>query len=193
MAHLSTEAREGMQSDIAQMDAIIGQFLDFAKPTEAATFAPVDLSGMLADVAHTVERIPNMRVSTSIAPDIHVLGNSTDLRRVLNNLVENARRYARTPGEDVTDIEIDCQVKATGHGRRAVLTLQDHGPGVPEDQIAQLLKPFTRLDTARGQANGAGLGLAIVERVLTRHNAELSLQNRPGGGLRIQITLPLAR
>jgi two-component system osmolarity sensor histidine kinase EnvZ len=132
-------------------------------------------------------------VSTSIAPDIHVLGNSTDLRRVLNNLVENARRYARTPGEDVTDIEIDCQVKATGHGRRAVLTLQDHGPGVPEDQIAQLLKPFTRLDTARGQANGAGLGLAIVERVLTRHNAELSLQNRPGGGLRIQITLPLAR
>ncbi|GAB3466963.1 ATP-binding protein [Massilia terrae] len=193
MARLSTEAREGMQSDIAQMDAIIGQFLDYAKPTEAATFTPVDLSGMLGDVAHTAERIPNMRVKASIEPDIHVMGNSTDLRRVLNNLVENARRYARTPGEDVTDIEIDCQVKATGHGRRAVITLQDHGPGVPEDQIAQLLKPFTRLDTARGQANGAGLGLAIVERVLSRHNAELTLQNRPGGGLRIQITLPLAR
>ncbi len=193
MAQLSTEAREGMQSDIAQMDAIIGQFLDFAKPTEAATFTPVDLSGLLGEVAHMAERIPTMRVSTAIEDDVHVLGNSTDLRRVLNNLVENARRYARTPGEEFTEVDIACQVKATGHGRRAVITLQDHGPGVPQDQIAQLLKPFTRLDTARGQANGAGLGLAIVERVLSRHNAELTLGERPGGGLRIQITLPLAR
>jgi two-component system osmolarity sensor histidine kinase EnvZ len=121
-----------------------------------------------------------------------VLGNATDLRRVINNLVENARKYARTPGADHIDIDIACHVRATGHGRRAVITLQDHGPGVPDDQIAQLLKPFTRLDTARGQANGAGLGLAIVDRVLSRHNAELSVRNREGGGLVVQLALPLA-
>ncbi|MEJ7804946.1 MAG: ATP-binding protein, partial [Telluria sp.] len=55
-----------------------------------------------------------------------------------------------------------------------------------------LLKPFTRLDSARGQANGAGLGLAIVQRVVSRHNAELQVSNRAGGGLRIQILMPLA-
>jgi two-component system osmolarity sensor histidine kinase EnvZ len=192
MAELSRDAREGMQSDIAQMDAIIGQFLDYAKPTEAATFVAVDVSGLLEDAAREAARIPGMRVSTDIEPDVQVLGNATDLRRVINNLVENARRYARTPGQDHTEIEIGCHVRATGHGRRAVVTLQDHGPGVPEDQIGQLLKPFTRLDTARGQANGAGLGLAIVERVLSRHNAELAVKNHDKGGLMVQLALPLA-
>jgi two-component system osmolarity sensor histidine kinase EnvZ len=134
-----------------------------------------------------------MRVSANIEPGVVALGNPTDLRRVINNLVENARRYARTPGEEYTEIEIDCRVKTTGHGRRGVITLQDHGPGVPEDQIAQLLKPFTRLDTARGQANGAGLGLAIVDRVLSRHNAEFTMNNRPEGGLRFQMALPLVQ
>jgi two-component system osmolarity sensor histidine kinase EnvZ len=192
MAQLARDAREGMQSDIAQMDAIIGQFLDYAKPTEAATFVAVDLSEMLLDIAREAGRNPHMRVSADIDEGVHVLGNATDLRRVINNLVENARRYARTAGADFTEIDIACHVKLTGHGRRALVTLQDHGPGVPEDQIAQLLKPFTRLDTARGQANGAGLGLAIVERVLSRHNAELALKNREGGGLLVQIALPLA-
>jgi two-component system osmolarity sensor histidine kinase EnvZ len=60
---------------------------------------------------------------------------------------------------------------------------------VPPDQIDQLLKPFTRLDSARGQANGAGLGLAIVDRVLLRHGAELLVRNRDGGGLLFQITM----
>nr|WP_307728486.1 ATP-binding protein [Massilia solisilvae] len=192
MANLSQDAREGMQSDIAQMDAIIGQFLDYAKPTESATFTAVDMSEMLAEIGREAGRIPNMRVHCEIEPNVQVLGNAIDLRRVINNVIENARRYARTPGEDHTEIDIACHVKSTGHGRRAVITLADHGPGVPEDQIAQLLKPFTRLDTARGQANGAGLGLAIVERVLTRHNAQLSLRNREGGGLVVQLALPLA-
>lgn len=192
MASLSNEAREGMQSDIAQMDAIIGQFLDYAKPTEAATFVAVDLSALLADSAQHAARMPDVRASTDIDEDIRVLGNETDLRRVINNVVENARRYARTPGKEVTEIDFACHVRTTPQGRRAVVEIGDHGPGVPPDQINQLLKPFTRLDTARGQANGAGLGLAIVERVVTRHNAELTVRNREGGGLLVQLALPLA-
>ena len=192
MAQLRPDVREGMQSDIAQMDAIIGQFLDYAKPTEAATFVPIDISGLLEDSAHAAGRIPGMKVSTDIAPDVVVNGNATDLRRVINNLVENARRYGRTPGTDITEIDIACRIKPTGLGRRAVIEVQDHGAGIPADQIEQLLKPFTRMDSARGQANGAGLGLAIVERVISRHNAELQVSNREGGGLKIQILMPLA-
>jgi two-component system osmolarity sensor histidine kinase EnvZ len=111
---------------------------------------------------------------------------------VVNNIIENARKYGKTPGQEYTEIAIVLRVKATGHGRRAVIEICDHGVGVPEDQINQLLKPFTRLDSARGQANGAGLGLAIVERVLSRHNAELTVSNREGGGLLLQLALPLA-
>ena len=192
MASLPEEAREGMQSDINQMDAIIGQFLDYAKPSDAATFVAVTLSEMLADVGREAARIRDLRVKTDLMPGVHVLGNATDLRRVFNNIIENARRYGKTPGADYTEITILLRVKSTAHGRCAVVDICDHGVGVPEDQIAQLLKPFTRLDTARGQANGAGLGLAIVERVLTRHNAQLTVRNRDEGGLLLQIALPLA-
>jgi two-component system osmolarity sensor histidine kinase EnvZ len=192
MANLSQEAREGIQSDIGQMDAIIGQFLDFARPTEAATFVPVNLSELLEDCAHLAGRLADVRIATAIEPDIHVPGNSTDLRRVINNVIENARRYGKTPGAEITEIDIAFQVKMTGHGRRAVVEIGDHGVGVPDDQIQQLLRPFTRLDSARGQANGAGLGLAIVERVITRHNAELLVRNRDGGGLVLQFSFPVA-
>ncbi len=189
MARLSTEAREGMQSDIAQMDAIIGQFLDYAKPTEASSFVPVDISDLLGEVARAMERIPGMKVTTDIEPDVHVMGNATDLRRVFNNLVENARRYGATPGAAFTEIDLACHVRTIGNARRAVIELQDHGSGVPADQIEQLLKPFTRMDTARGQANGAGLGLAIVERVAGRHNAALTVRNREGGGLQVELVM----
>jgi two-component system osmolarity sensor histidine kinase EnvZ len=189
MANLSNEAREGIQSDIGQMDAIIGQFLDYAKPTEASSFTNVDISELLADTAHEAERLQDVRVSTDIAAGAHVMGNGTDLKRVLNNLVENARRYGKTPDTDITEIDIKCAVKGVGASRRVVIEVGDHGCGVPDDQIEQLLKPFTRLDAARGQANGAGLGLAIVDRVLLRHGAELTLSNREGGGLVIQIAM----
>jgi two-component system osmolarity sensor histidine kinase EnvZ len=138
------------------------------------------------------ERHPDVRVTTDLEPGVHVLGNPTDLRRVVNNAIENARRYGKTPGKDITEIDIACHQGPTGHGKRAIVAIGDHGVGVPDDQIQQLLRPFTRLDSARGQANGAGLGLALVERVLTRHNAELVVRNREGGGLQLQFMLPLA-
>jgi two-component system osmolarity sensor histidine kinase EnvZ len=189
MARLSDEARDGMQSDIAQMDAIIGQFLDYAKPTEAATFVPVDISALMADIAREAGRVPGLLVTSDIEPDLHVMGNGTDLRRVINNLVENARRYGKSTDQEAAEIDITCRLVQHSNGRRVLLEVQDHGAGVPAEQIEQLLKPFTRLDTARGQANGAGLGLAIVERVVSRHHAELVVRNRDGGGLQVQILL----
>ncbi|TWI66586.1 two-component system osmolarity sensor histidine kinase EnvZ [Pseudoduganella lurida] len=189
MADLSQDARDGMKSDLAQMDAIIAQFLDYAKPTEAASFVNVDVTGMLHEVAHDVARLPDVKVNTDIAPDAQVRGNTTDLRRVIHNLVENARRYGKTPGTDMAEIDIQCTVRGMHTAKRVVIAVQDHGVGVPAEQIAELLKPFTRLDVSRSQANGAGLGLAIVERVLQRHGAQLELSNREGGGLLIEISM----
>jgi len=192
MANLSDEAREGIQSDIGQMDAIIGQFLDYARPTEASSFTDVDLSGLLSDMTREAMRLPDVKINASIAEGAHAMGNPTDLRRVLNNLIENARRYGKTPGSDVTEIDIACHVRTSHGAKKVIIEVQDHGTGVPAEKIEQLMKPFTRLDTARGQANGAGLGLAIVDRVLLRHGAELQVRNREGGGLAFQISLPAA-
>jgi two-component system osmolarity sensor histidine kinase EnvZ len=188
MAHLPDDAREGMQSDIGQMDAIIGQFLDYAKPTEAASFLTLDISALLADIGREAMRLPDVAVTLDVTPGYHVQGNATDLTRVINNLIENARRYGKSADSGITEIDLRCHQA----GKRIVIEVQDHGQGVPDDQIHHLLKPFTRLDSARGQANGAGLGLAIVDRVLQRHGAELRVRNRDGGGLRIQISLAAA-
>jgi two-component system osmolarity sensor histidine kinase EnvZ len=192
MAHLPDEARLGIESDIGQMDAIIGQFLDYAKPTDVATFSHVDISALLEDSSRTAMRRPDLRVTSAIAPHAQVMGNPTDLKRVINNLIENARRYGKTAGGDISDIEIACRLKGTPGKRLVIIDVCDNGDGVPPDQIDELLKPFTRMDTARGQANGAGLGLAIVQRVVQRHGAQLQVQNRDQGGLRIRITLPAA-
>jgi two-component system osmolarity sensor histidine kinase EnvZ len=187
MAKLNDEARRGMQSDLAQMDAIIGQFLDYARPAGSEMQQRVDLSGLVTDVAREAARLPDVQVFSDVTSGIVINGSAIDLRRVINNLIENARRYGRTPGTSRTDIDIRCWRE----GDRAVLEVSDHGTGVPDDALDQLLRPFTRLDSARSQANGAGLGLAIVERVVQRHGAGLRVSNRTGGGLVARITFAI--
>jgi len=145
--------------------------------------------GLLSECAHEAGRQADVLITTELPEHAHVLGNATDLKRVFANLVENARKYGKTPGSDVAEVDIKCTVRGMHTAKRVIVEVQDHGVGVPPEQIAQLLKPFTRLDTARGQANGAGLGLAIVDRVLSRHEAELEVANREGGGLKFTITL----
>jgi len=187
MAGFDAAAREGMQSDLRQMDAIIDQFLDYARPTDIATFEVIDFSGLLLDVAREASRISDTCVTTAIAEGVFVQGNPVDLKRVFSNLVENARRYGRTIPTDLIEIDIACAVRQG----RAVVGFSDHGLGVPTAELERLLRPFTRMDAARGQANGSGLGLAIVERVVKRHMGTLRLSNRQPHGFQIGISLPL--
>ncbi|RZI42506.1 HAMP domain-containing protein [Herbaspirillum sp. HC18] len=187
MAQLPDDARLGMQSDLAQMDAIIGQFLEFAKPTDNGHGASVDLSALISDCAREAERLNDVRVTTEIAPNVNVFGHATDLKRVVSNLIENARRYGKTQDTNTAEIDIACK----SEGNQAVIEISDRGPGIPNMEMERLLRPFTRLDTARGQANGAGLGLAIVDRIVKRHRGTLKLSNKNSNGLRVRIALPV--
>ena len=186
MASLSDDARIGMQSDLAQMDGIIGQFLDYARPSDAGSFAPINLAVMLAQSAQEAERLPDVHIATRLDPECHVMGNPVDLKRVINNLIENARRYGKANDSEIAEIELACRIEAG----KAMLEVSDRGNGIPDGEMDRLRRPFTRLDTSRGQANGSGLGLAIVERVIKRHGGKLHLRNRHGGGLVVEITLP---
>ncbi|WDZ98151.1 ATP-binding protein [Herbaspirillum sp. WKF16] len=189
MANLSDESRDGMHLDLAQMDSIIGQFLDYAKPFDAGSLDPIDLGALLQDVAANATRLSDVKISTDIAPSAEVAGNGTELARVFSNLVENARRYGKTPGTDCAEIDLRSRIE----GHSVVVEIGDHGPGVPDSECERLLRPFTRLEIARSQANGSGLGLAIVNRIVLRHNGKLVLKGHEEthGGLVVQITLPL--
>ncbi|WP_395825721.1 ATP-binding protein [Collimonas sp.] len=187
MANLSDDARSGMQSDLAQMDGIIGQFLHYAKPTDTSTFEKINVSELLATVAQTAERQADVRIHTHIAPHLYAMGDVTELSRVFNNLIENSRRYGKLDGDTAATIDIDCNSRQD----KLIITVADHGQGIPENEIDRLLRPFTRLDIARGQANGSGLGLAIVSRIVKQHGGKLRVSNREGGGLTTQIELQL--
>lgn len=185
MSGLADDARRGMQSDLTQMEAIIAQFLDYARPTDSKSFMPFDLSALLAKTVEEAARQADIKITTAIDPGLSVAGNPTEMARVMSNLIENARRYGKTEGSSVAELSLTAAVES-GH---AVIELADRGSGLPPEQIAYLLRPFTRLDSARGQANGAGLGLAIVDRVVQRHQGRLEIANRAGGGLQVRVWL----
>jgi two-component system, OmpR family, osmolarity sensor histidine kinase EnvZ len=187
MVDLPADARKGMQADLAQMDAIIGQFLEYAKQSDNTPGASVDLSTLIGECACETQRLSDVKLTIDIDNNINVFGNATDLKRVITNLVENARRYGKTADTGMSEIGITCKAD----GNHAVIEIADHGPGIPDSEMERLLRPFTRLDTARGQANGSGLGLAIVERIIKRHHGSLKLSNRNEGGLHVRVAIPI--
>lgn len=187
MANLSKEARLGMQSDLAQMDGIIGQFLDYAKPLEALVFDLVNISDLLEKTIEEASRLPEMLIRSSIGSNIQIPGNKIELYRLFNNLIENARRYGHTPGTKLVKMDIQCHLKKNGRKPGILLSFRDYGVGVPDTDLTRLLKPFTRVDISRGQANGSGLGLAIVEKIIKRHGGRIRISNHVNGGFLVVI------
>lgn len=171
--------RNEMEADIVEMDRTIGQFLDFARPTDATPAVVTDLSSLLADIAARYgERVDYRRpasadFSASVRPDT--------LRRAITNLIENALRHAGAPVE----------LELSRDNRQLVIAILDRGPGIAPADIERLKQPFTRGETARTGAGGAGLGLAIVERLVRLQGGCFEMAPRPGGGLAARIRLPI--
>jgi two-component system osmolarity sensor histidine kinase EnvZ len=118
-----------------------------------------------------------------------VIGDEVELTRVITNLVENARKYGKTITTGITHLDIAVRERDGW----VMLKVRDHGPGVNEDVLKHMTKPFFRGDVARTAATGAGLGLAIVEKTIQRLGGSFSLHNSSTGGLAANIRLPSAR
>ncbi len=186
MAPISQETRDAMAADIDQMDKIVAQFLDYARPQSTAPATLVDLSAIASEQADRIERL-GARVDRHIVPRICVLGHETELTRVVTNIVDNARKYGKRHEGDAPEIEIWVR----RNGPLASLEVLDSGPGVSDADLERIKRPFTRANEARSQATGAGLGLAIVDRVVKRAGGAWRIANRPQGGLAVTIELPI--
>ena len=180
MSGAEKNVAEGMSADIEEADKVIGQFLDFARGAPEAR-APASLDALADEVIEHYRRL-GKNVSRSGAPGGGELPLAQlAVRRALMNLVDNALKHAGEPVELATRRE----------GSLAVVEVMDRGPGIPASEAERLKRPFTRLDEARSGEGGAGLGLAIVERVARAHGGRLELLAREGGGLLAQLSLPL--
>ncbi|MEO8024204.1 ATP-binding protein, partial [Polaromonas sp.] len=107
------------------------------------------------------------------------------LRRLIRNLLENARRYSG--GE----ISLELAHIGSGAQQRAVIRVNDRGPGVPADQRERIFEPFYRLPGASEREGGVGLGLALVRSITTRHDGKVRCEDRPGGGASFVVELPM--
>jgi two-component system osmolarity sensor histidine kinase EnvZ len=178
------EARRNMAMDIDQLDAIIDKFMDYARPGEVK-LVPVHLANLIDREASAFRDPSQIRITSRVAIDLIVMADEIELGRVFANLFENARRYGRSTDTGIAMVTVTY----ARTGPWIIVSVRDHGPGVPPEKLAELTTPFYRGDAARTAATGAGLGLAIVEKALQRMGGSFELANAPDGGLVAHIRL----
>ncbi len=179
--------RDGLVQDVEDMDQIIGQFLDFARETGGEAAGPTQLHDLLQDLAEAyVRRGKDVSVELPSPPLAPLTLRPMAIRRAIANLVENALRYAG-PGP--------VTLRLSPQGHMVHIDVLDQGPGIPESEAERIKRPFARLESARTNAVGAGLGLAIVDRVARTHGGEFTLLPRQKvdgvAGLAARLQLPL--
>ena len=179
-AQVDAPLAASMARSIDEMDGIVGQFLQFARSGEAEAPTPASLNDLAQAVAEAqADHGRTVRLALGTLPDVPVRPQA--LRRALDNLVENAWHHGLPP-----------VVLRTGADANSVwLEVQDQGPGIAPAELDRIRQPFARGDGAgRSGAPGAGLGLAIVERVARSHGGRLELHSAAGAGLRARLVLP---
>ena len=173
--------RAGLIRDVDSLTNIVQQFLEFAGQSADAG-PPVEVDAFLqeqfsaADSTETPLFTLDLRAGSSFALP------RTLLDRLVTNLVDNALEHGAPP----------VDIATARDDRHWVISVRDHGPGIPDDRIAAAMKPFVRLDAARGGEGHCGLGLAIVARLAHDRGGRCHVRNHAQGGLEVRIELPIA-
>jgi two-component system osmolarity sensor histidine kinase EnvZ len=139
-----------------------------------------NLNDLIKDVAQVRNREENHKITLDLAPLPKTLIRRVALKRVLDNLIENAFRY----GSD----NIEITSRHNKKEKQLCFTIRDFGPGIPEGQIQGLFEPFTQGDKARGSL-GSGLGLAIIKRIVDMHSGKVTLENHAQVGLVAKVCI----
>ena len=172
----------GLVQDIDDIDAAINQFLDFARVGQGeAVVNDGDLNAIVRSIGERYAR-SGKAIAMQLAELPPLPLRPLAVQRLVANLIDNALRHGNGEVEVRTAIE----------NGRAIIDVLDRGPGIPLEAVESMMRPFTRMDSARS-GSGTGLGLAIVERIAHMHGGDVRLAPREGGGLHARVELPLPR
>lgn len=188
----ATSELDRIDLETQRLKALIDQVMTLARlddPEAAYQYETLDLHSLTAEICADLALLPEARFDLQSAEGVHVQGNSSLLRSAIENVLRNAIKYT-AKGSSI-------RVRLSVENNQAVLRVADRGPGVPEQQLEAIFKPFYRTSEARtpganGSTGGYGVGLAIVQRVVESHGGSATARNRPDGGLEIELRLPLA-
>ena len=173
--------KAGLKRDVTEMTHMLEDYLAFTRGDGNETPIPTDVALMLEELEEKAEISADVTATATYEGDPEVILRPHAVKRSLDNLVSNAAKFAKT-------IEI--------HGRQAdgwlTVTVDDDGPGIPEEEIENVFKPFYRLDLSRNQnTSGSGLGLAIARDIARSHGGDIQLDISPLGGLRARFRIPV--
>jgi signal transduction histidine kinase len=172
--------RAKFSKDLGEMESMVAQTLDFMRDASASEpVQRVDLMALLESMQTDYQDMGNT-VEVEGRLDAPFGGRPLALRRCLTNLVDNAIRYGKR-----------ALVKAEEAPDRITIRVLDEGPGIPAHELEHAFEPFFRGESSRSrETGGTGLGLGIARNIARAHGGELSLKNRPAGGLEAILTLP---
>lgn len=174
--------RSAMAADIAEMEAMVAATMGLVRAeAQPADRQRLELGSIVEKVADDMALI-GRPVSAQVEGMLVVDGDPAALRRLFTNLFENGISYGKR-----------VSARAWRDGDMAVVDIDDEGPGIPPGEAERVFEPFYRLETSRSrETGGIGLGLSLVRSTARAHGGDVVLANRPQGGLRARVTLPLA-
>ena len=178
-----SQLRVRFQTDLDEMERMVMATLDFMRGVDQQeAFQPVDMMALLESIqADAQEMKSEVNIYGTVL--LPYLGKPTALKRCISNLIDNALKYGQSAVIFVEDSDERC-----------IIRVQDHGPGIPNDQIENVFIPYYRLEMSRNRdTGGAGLGLSIAQDIAHAHGGDLSLNNTLGGGLEAVLVLPRTR
>jgi two-component system sensor histidine kinase CpxA len=187
-----TKQLDRIELEAERLDTLIGQMLQLSQLRAAKPILPsdpIDLTSLLSEVvedARLEASAADKQVDWTPGDNLWMNGDHDLLRSAIENVLRNAVRFTE-PGSAVS-------VALQRENRDALIAIEDHGPGVPEAELARIFEPFYRVAESRDRdSGGTGLGLAITARVVGLYSGQVRAQQASTGGLRVEIRMPLKR
>ena len=166
-----------MSEDINEMEKMLNEYLQFTSSSNIEKNEQFNLSELINEI---VEKYNNENISTDIMPRLYINGRKNLIRRCINNLLDNAIKYA-----DKVQVEINKS------NNNVFIKIEDNGPGIPESEFENVFKPFYKIDKGRADTKASvGLGLSIASDIVRSHGGNIKLDKSSMNGLSVKIFLP---
>ena len=173
-------ARKELESDIKEMTAMLNSYVSFVRGEAPETIENINLKKLIQNIC--ISNISKTHeIKNSCKENINMSGRPLQIKRVIQNIIDNSKRYSSKINIEMGAIHGEC-----------FISISDNGPGIPENNYEDVFKPFFTLDSSRNKLKGeSGLGMTIARDIIRSHGGEIKLKKSKLGGLKTVISLPL--
>ena len=171
------EISKKLSDDVGEMEKMLNEYLQFASSRSAETTETFNLSKLLET---TIMKYEKKEITTDISKEVFLDGRKNLMQRCFGNLIDNAIKYSA-----------NVYISLRKLNNNILITIDDDGPGIPENERENVFKPFYKIDKSRGDSKSSvGLGLSIASDIVKSHGGNIKLETSPTNGLRIKVILP---